>query len=157
MNIINKTNVSPEQKCRIISKKKSEGKQNQNYVEMYMKYNKVQNFQSQRLNTSDNINSNYLDIPLNNNSVRIMKSEMYVNTQHNLSNDKIIRGNNIQNNIQNNIRNNNNFIVIKDGKRYILSKNVQRVKREDEDNKIRNAINPETNKISVSVNEFSNK
>ena len=154
MNVINKTNISREQKNRIISQKINEGKKNQNYVEMYMKYSKIQNFQSQRLNTSDNINSNnYLNNPLNNNSVRIMKSEMYVNTQHNLSNDKIIRGNNIPNNI----RNNNNIIITKDGKRYVLAKNVQRVKREDEDNRVRNAINPETNKISASMNESSNK
>ena len=153
MNVINKTNISPEQK-RLITQKINEGKKNQNYVEMYMKYSKIQNFQSQRLNTSDNINSNnYLNNPLNNNSVRIMKSEMYVNTQHNLSNDKIIRGNNIPNNI----RNNNNIIITKDGKRYVLAKNVQRVKREDEDNRVRNAINPETNKISASMNESSNK
>jgi hypothetical protein len=76
---------------------------------------------------------------LNNNSIRIMEYEKYDNTQHNLSNDKIIKGNNIRNNI----RNNNNIIITKDWRRYVLTKNVQRVKREDEDNKIRNVINLE--------------
>lgn len=35
-------------------------------------------------------NNYHYNNPLNNNSVRIMKSEIYANTQHNLSNDKII-------------------------------------------------------------------
>ena len=152
MNVVNKSNISPEQKNRLVNQKMNEAKKNQNYVEMYMKYSKVQNFQTQRLNTSGNINNNYhYNNPLNSNSVRLMKSEMYTNTQHNLSNDKIIRGNNIPN-ISNNIKNNSNVIITKDGKRYVLAKNVQRIKREDDDNKIRNVINTDTNKINININ-----
>ena len=160
MNVVNKNNISPEQKNRLVNQKMNEAKKNQNYVEMYMKYSKVQNFQTQRLNTSGNINNNYhYNNPLNNNSVRLMKSEMYTNTQHNLSNDKIMRGNNTNPNIPNNIKNNSNVIITKDGKRYVLAKNVQRIKREDDDNKIRNVnvINTDTNKISNNINESLNK
>ena len=131
--IVNKNNISPEQKNKIIAQKinsnniQTEGnnKKNQNYVEMYMKYNKVQNLQSQRLNTTGNINTNHNN-PLNN--VRIMKSDIYVNNQHNLSNDKIIRG---PNNNNHNMK--NNVVITKDGKRYVFAKNIQRVRKEEED------------------------
>jgi len=146
--IVNKNNISPEQKNKIIAQKinnnniQTEGnnKKNQNYVEMYMKYNKVQNLQSQRLNTTGNINTNHNN-PLNINNIRIMKSDIYVNNQHNLSNDKIIRG---PNNINHNMK--NNVVITKDGKRYVFAKNIQRVRKEEED-KMRN-ISHDAKKIN---------
>ena len=70
------------------------------------------------MNNTDNLSNNFPG----SNSVKMMKSTF--NNQYHMSNDKNVTG-------VKNIRNINEEIV-KDGKRYVLSKNVQRIRREDE-------------------------
>ena len=121
-----KNNISPNQKNRNNFKKlnyfRMEGNLNK---EMYIINNKSLNFETQRLNTynSNNISSNIINY---NKSQKIMKSNKYINNQHNLSNDKIKR-------TGNNTFGNKNIIITKDGKRYVLDKIVQRVRKEDDD------------------------
>ena len=77
--------------------------------ELVIKSNKSQNFDTQRINNNNNAyNNNY----------RMIKYGIDMNNQQNMTND--------------NIRN-RNIIITKDGKRFVLSKNVQRIRREDDD------------------------
>ena len=100
---------------------------------MYVKHSNIkiqQNFGGQRQNTTNNISTSHNIIINNNNiinntnnSMRINKSSI-LNNPHNFSSEKIIRGGN-------NIKG-NETIITKDGKRYILSKNVQRFRKEED-------------------------
>ena len=135
---MNKKDLTPDQKIsRNISANRSnfinEGNTKiLNYTEMYIKHSNIkiqQNFAGQRQNTVNNISTSNNNIINNNfinnanNSVRINKSSI-LNNQHNFSNEKIIRGGN-------NMKG-NDVIITKDGKKYILSKNVQRFRKEED-------------------------
>ena len=136
-----KSNISPEQRNRISAQKiniqTEENRKPESYGEMYSKINKYQN---QRLNTSTNIDNS------GNNSIRIMKSGTTFPNQHNFSNEKIIRK-------ENNMRN-NKTVITKDGKRYVLAKNVQRVRREEEDKN--NKYNDRSNNFTIDINRNEN-
>ena len=136
---MNKKDLTPDQKIsRNISANRSNiindgNKKNPNYTEMYVKHSNIkiqQNFGGQRQNTTNNISTSHNIIINNNNiinntnnSMRINKSSI-LNNPHNFSSEKIIRGGN-------NIKG-NETIITKDGKRYILSKNVQRFRKEED-------------------------
>ena len=90
----------------------------QNLGEVYSKLNKYHNLYNKNLNNTDNLSNNFPG----SNSVKMMKSTF--NNQYHMSNDKNVTG-------VKNIRNINEEIV-KDGKRYVLSKYIQRIRREDE-------------------------
>ena len=105
-----KNNISPEQNSRIFSHKMKNNLTEGNIKgELVIKSNKSQNFDTQRINNNNNAyNNNY----------RMIKYGIDMNNQQNMTND--------------NIRN-RNIIITKDGKRFVLSKNVQRIRREDDD------------------------
>ena len=103
-------------------------------------YSKINKYQNQRLNTSNNINNS------GNNSIKIMKSGNTFHNQHNFSNEKVMRN-------ENNIRNNKTYIT-KDGKRYVLAKNVQRVRREEEDKNNKN--NDRSHNFTIDINRSDN-
>ena len=72
---------------------------------------------------------------------------MAINNQQNLSNDRIIRGD----------MRGNNVIITKDGKRYVLAKNVQRIRKEEDDfrkleERRKNYTQTEGNKTSELLN-----
>ena len=136
---MNKKDLTPDQKIsRNISANRSNiindgNKKNPNYTEMYVKHSNIkiqQNFGGQRQNTTNNISTSHNIIINNNNiinntnnSMRINKSSI-LNNPHNFSSEKIIRGGNNNKG--------NETIITKDGKRYILSKNVQRFRKEED-------------------------
>lgn len=152
---ISKSHLSPENRAspkKAHNNSQYEGsKKAQNYTEIYIKYTKIQNHQNQRLNTTNNITTNQHSIS-NQNSVRGMKTDI-LNNRLNYSNEKIIKREKI-------IRTSNNTFITNEGKRYVLSKNVQRVRREynekgiKNDEKKDNYTNIDENKISQSVNNF---
>ena len=127
-----KSNISPEQK-RVNSQKfhyiQTEGNSKR---EMYMKNR--HNYETQRLNTTNNIINNNSGNNIGNNSVRLLKSDIGLNEQ-------IMKGS-------------KNAFVIKDGKRYVLAKNVQRIRREEEDGMFRKI--EERKKIYNSTNFIDN-
>ena len=138
-------NKSPEQKNRIpIQKNNNNIQTEQNKKgEMYLKINKTKSFANQRLNNSNNISSSNSG----NNSIRIMKGGVAINNQQNLSNERIIRGD----------MRGNNVIITKDGKRYVLAKNVQRIRKEEDDfrkleERRKNYTQTEGNKTSELLN-----
>ena len=101
---------------------KTEGNHiNKNNGELFLKIKKkMQNFENRKLNTLDNAGANIL---------RINKTVIIMNNTNNLSTEKITKGDNN--------KKSNNFIVTKDGKKYILSKKIQKERKVD--NKIENA------------------
>ena len=105
-----KNNISPEQNNRILSHKMKNNLTEGNIKgELIIKNNRSQNFDNPRINTNNNAyNNNY----------RMLKYGIDINNQLNMTND--------------NIRN-RNIVITKDGKRFVLSKNVQRIRREDDD------------------------
>ena len=97
---------------------KTEG--NYNNGELFLKIKKkMEIFERQKLNTLDNTGGNIL---------RINKTGATVNNINNLIDEKIAKGD-----IN---KKNNNLIITKEGKKYILSKKVQ--KRKEDSNKIEN-------------------
>ena len=112
----NKKNQDISQKVNVF--KTEENRKYQNFGEIYSKLNKYHNLYNKNLNNPDNLSNNFLG----SNSTKMMKSAF--NHQYHLSNDKNVKGNK-------NIRNINEETV-KDGKRYVLAKNVQRIRREDD-------------------------
>ena len=126
-----KKDLTPVQKNRNISGNKisafyTEGNiKNINYSEQFIKFSNhkiQQDFSGQRQITSNNIsvsNSIYSSTNTNNNSVRMLSN------QRNISNEKLFKGNNTMRN--------NEVAHSKDGKKYVMAKNVQRTKKEDED------------------------
>ena len=98
-----------------------ENKRVPNYGGMFMKINKYQIISNQMINIPNNNIGKY---PLDNRTRKI-NFGVSANNQINLSNDRKVKGNN-------NTRDINNMIITKDGKRYVLSKNVQRIRREDD-------------------------
>ena len=131
-----KKDLTPVQKNRNISGNKisafyTEGNvKNINYSEQFIKFSShkiQQEFSGQRQNTSNNIsvsNSIYSSTNATNNSVRMMKSDNSLSNQRNISNEKIFKGNNTMRN--------NEVALSKDGKKYVVAKNVQRTKKEDD-------------------------
>jgi hypothetical protein len=131
-----KKDLTPIQKNRNISGNKisafyTEGNvKNINYSEQFIKFSShkiQQEFSGQRQNTSNNIsvsNSIYSSTNATNNSVRMMKSDNSLSNQRNISNEKIFKGNNTMRN--------NEVALSKDGKKYVVAKNVQRTKKEDD-------------------------
>ena len=121
-----KKDLTPVQKNRNISGNKisafyTEGNvKNINYSEQFIKFSNhktQQDFSGQRQNTSNNIsvsNSIYSNTNTNNNSVRMLSN------QRNISNEKLYKGNNTMRN--------NEIPHSKDGKKYVMAKNVQRTK-----------------------------
>ena len=119
-----KISISPDIKVspkKILNNSHYDAKKIQNYTEMYIKHNKIQNNHNQRINTTNNININYYKI-LNNN-VRMLKLDQSLTSRLNNSNEKLMK--------QENNSGNKNLFFTRDGKRYVLSKNVQRVRREN--------------------------
>ena len=119
-----KISISPDIKVspkKILNNSHYDAKKIQNYTEMYIKHNKIQNNHNQRINTTNNININYYKI-LNNN-VRMLKLDQSLTCRLNNSNEKLMK--------QENNSGNKNLFFTRDGKRYVLSKNVQRVRREN--------------------------
>ena len=115
--VYNKLSISPDIKCspkNIHNKSLFDAKKIQNYTEIYKKHNKMQNNQSQRINT--------INKALHNN-VKMLKSEYSLNNRLNYSNEKLIN--------QDNNSGNKQLYITKEGKRYVLSKNVQRIRREN--------------------------
>ena len=107
-----KGNISPEQNSNRIFAHKMKNNLTEGNIkgELIMKNNKSQNFDNRRINTNNNAFSN--------NNFRMIKYGIDINNQQNMTND--------------NIRN-RNIIITKDGKRFVLSKNVQRIRRDDDD------------------------
>ena len=113
-------NRSPDPKNRIpMQRNNIQTEVNNKKGEMYLKINKTKSFANQRLNNSNIIGNQ----SLGNNSLRILKSGVPINNPQNLSNDRIIRGD----------MKGNNVIITKDGKRFVLAKNVHRVRKEDDE------------------------
>ena len=147
-----KKDLTPVQKNRNIAGNKvsafyTEGNvKSINYSEQFIKFSNhkiQQDFSGQRQNTSSNIsvsNSIYSNTNANNNSLRMMKSDNSLSNQRNISNEKLFKGNNTMRN--------NEVVISKDGKKYVMGKNPQRVKREDEDGKI-----DERKKILYSIDD----
>ena len=143
-----KKDLTPVQKNRNISGNKisafnTEGNvKNINYSEQFIKFSNhktQQDFSGQRQNTSNNIsvsNSIYSNTNTNNNSVRMLSN------QRNISNEKLYKGNNT-------LRN-NEVAHSKDGRKYVMAKNVQRTKKEDENGQ---AKVDERKKIYYSIND----
>jgi hypothetical protein len=124
--IIFKDNISPPQKR--VNSQKSNNIQTEGNLrrDKYMKNR--HKFETQRLNNTINIiNNSGNNIS---NSVRLMKIDIGLNEQ-------IMKGS-------------KNAIVIKDGKRYVLAKNVQRIRRDEENDKFRKI--EERKKIYYSTN-----
>ena len=90
--------------------------------DIFIKINKIQNIENQRLNT----NENYVG-SINNEGIRKIKSGIPTNNSNNLSGDKIFKMNK---DIMKNV------FITKDGKKYTI-KSIQKEKKED-DNKIKN-------------------
>ena len=86
---------------------------------MFAKINKYQIISNQKINVQ---NKNIGKYPLDNKS-RMIKSDVNINNQIYFSNDKSLNRNI-------NTRAINNMVITKDGKRYVLSKNVQRIREE---------------------------
>ena len=122
-----KNNISPQQKR--VNSQKSNNIQTEGNLrrERYMKSR--HNFETQKLNNTINIINNNRRNNINN-SARLMKIDIGLNEQ-------IMRGS-------------KNAILIKDGKRYVLAKNVQRIRREEENGKFRKI--EEKKKIYYSTN-----
>ena len=119
-----KISLSPEIRIsskRIHNNSYYEAKKIQNYTEMYMKNNNRNQNQNQRIKTTNNISINYYNIMQNN--VRMIKPDYSPRNRLDHSNEKIIK--------QDNNNGNKNLFVGRDGKRYVLSKNVQRVRRDN--------------------------
>ena len=110
--------VSPK---KILNNSHYDSKKIQNYTEMYMKHNKIQSNHNQRIHTTNNININYYKFL--NNDARMFKIDQSLSNRLNISNEKLIK--------QENNLGNKNLFVTRDGKRYVLSKNVQRIRREN--------------------------
>ena len=143
-----KKDLTPVQKNRNISGNKisafyTEGNaKNINYSEQFIKFSNhkiQQDFSGQRQITSNNIsvsNSIYSNTNTNNNSVRMLSN------QRNISNEKLFKGNNTMRN--------NEVAHSKDGKKYVMAKNVQRTKKEDEEGQ---GKVDERKKIYYSIND----
>ncbi len=143
-----KKDLTPVQKNRNISGNKisafyTEGNvKNINYSEQFIKFSNhkiQQDFSGQRQITSNNIsvsNSIYSNTNTNNNSVRMLSN------QRNISNEKLFKGNNTMRN--------NEVAHSKDGKKYVMAKNVQRTKKEDEEGQ---GKMDERKKIYYSIND----
>ena len=143
-----KKDLTPVQKNRNISGNKinafyTEGNvKNINYSEQFIKFSNhkiQQDFSGQRQITSNNIsvsNSIYSNTNTNNNSVRMLSN------QRNISNEKLFKGNNTMRN--------NEVAHSKDGKKYVMAKNVQRTKKEDEEGQ---GKADEKKKIYYSIND----
>jgi len=143
-----KKDLTPVQKNRNISGNKisafyTEGNvKNINYSEQFIKFSNhkiQQDFSGQRQITSNNIsvsNSIYSNTNTNNNSVRMLSN------QRNISNEKLFKGNNTMRN--------NEVAHSKDGKKYVMAKNIQRTKKEDEEGQ---GKVDERKKIYYSIND----
>ena len=107
-----KNNISPQQKR--VNSQKSHNIQTEGNLRKERYIKNRQNFETQRSNNTINIINNRGN-NISNNSVRLMKIDIGLNEQ-------IMKGS-------------KNAIVIKDGKRYVLAKNVQRIRREEENGK----------------------
>ena len=102
---------------------KTEGNNNShNNGELFLKIKKkMQNFENHKLNTLDNTGGNIL---------KMNKVAITVNNENNLTNENIVR--------EDMNKKNNNIIITKDGKKYVLSKKIQKVRKEDNNNKSEN-------------------
>ena len=141
--------MTPVQKNRNISGNKisafyTEGNvKNINYSEQFIKFSNhkiQQDYSGQRQNTLNNIsvsNSIYSNANNNNNnSLRILSN------QRNISNEKLFKGNNTMRN--------NEIPHSKDGKKYVMAKNVQRTKKDEENGQ---GKVDERKKIYYSIND----
>ena len=144
-----KKDLTPVQKNRNISGNKisafyTEGNvKNINYSEQFIKFSNhkiQQDYSGQRQNTLNNIsvsNSIYSNANNNNNnSLRILSN------QRNISNEKLFKGNNTMRN--------NEIPHSKDGKKYVMAKNVQRTKKDEENGQ---GKVDERKKIYYSIND----
>jgi hypothetical protein len=127
---INKKDLTPDSN-RISFNKNDLNKKTSNYTDMYIKHNNLklnQQFNGKRqnyINNSNNINvsSNYSNISANS-SMRIYKTGNMLKTQHNSSSEKLFKGGNT-------VINDEGFKA-SDGKRYVMARNVKRIRREEE-------------------------
>ena len=127
---INKKDLTPDSN-RVSFNKNEFNKKSSNYTDMYIKHNNLklnQQFNGKRqnyINNSNSINasSNCSNISTNN-SMRIYKTANMLKSQHNSSSEKIFKGGNI-------IITDEGFKA-SDGKRYVMARNVKRIRREEE-------------------------
>ena len=127
---INKKDLTPDSN-RISFNKNDLNKKTSNYTDMYIKHNNLklnQQFNGKRqnyINNSNNINvsSNYSNISANS-SMRIYKTGNMLKSQHNSSSEKLFKGGNT-------VINDEGFKA-SDGKRYVMARNVKRIRREEE-------------------------
>ena len=119
-----KNNITPDQKR--IKTQKSPNIQTEGNLKREMYIKNRQKFETQRLNTTNNL-INTSGNNIGNKSLRILKSDKGLNirNQQYLTNEQILRES-------------KKVIVTKDGKRYVLVKNIQTIRKEEDDDKFRN-------------------
>ena len=126
---INKKDLTPDSN-RITFNKSDLNKKMSNYTDMYIKHNNMklnQQYNGKRQNYINNINvsSNSSNISTNN-SMRIYKTGAgnILKSQSNTSSEKLIKGGNTVINDE--------CFKASDGKRYVMARNVKRIRREEE-------------------------
>jgi hypothetical protein len=130
----NKKDLTPDSN-RICFNKSDLNKKTSNYTDMYIKHNnlklnqqfngKRQNYinSSNNSNNNNNVSSNCSNVNTNN-SMRIYKTGNLLRIQHNSSSEKLFKGGNITINDEG--------FKASDGKRYVMARNVKRIRREEE-------------------------
>ena len=125
----NKKELTPDSN-RICSNKNDLNNKMPNYTDMYIKHNNLkvnQQFNGKRQNKNNsniiNVSNNYSNIN-SNNSMRIYKNGNIFKNQHNASSEKLFKGGNTMINDE--------AFKGSDGKRYVMARNVKRIRREEE-------------------------
>jgi len=130
---ITKKDLTPDS-SRTSFNKNDFNKKTSNYTDMYLKHNNLklnQQLNSKRQNSIHNSNNSNANISNNcsnistNSSMRIYKPGNMLKIQHNSSSEKLIKGGNSN-------LNDEGCFKASDGKRYVMARNVKRIRREEE-------------------------